>query len=79
MTSITLETPIVIVPATEAKTTTSFKVTYVEENYGWTNTTKLEIILLEHPAAQMPWLQHWYSAKTHILNVELLYGKAKSI
>ena len=37
MTSITLETPIVIVPATEAKTTTSFKVTYVEENYGWTN------------------------------------------
>jgi hypothetical protein len=37
MTSITLETPIVIVPATEAKTTTSFKVTYIEENYGWTN------------------------------------------
>ena len=36
MTSITLDIPVVIVPATEAKTSNSFKVTYVEENYGWT-------------------------------------------
>lgn len=35
MTTITLETPIVLAPATQALTTSSFTVTYVEENYGW--------------------------------------------
>jgi hypothetical protein len=33
-TTITLDTPIVIVPAQEAKTSSSFYVTHVEENYG---------------------------------------------
>jgi hypothetical protein len=37
MTSITLDTPVVIVPAQEAKTSSSFKVIFIEENYGWTN------------------------------------------
>jgi hypothetical protein len=35
MSPITLNTPIVIVPATEAVTTSSVTVTYVSENYGW--------------------------------------------
>jgi hypothetical protein len=35
MTQIPLTTPYTIAPATEALTTSSFRVTYVEENYGW--------------------------------------------
>jgi hypothetical protein len=34
MTSITLDTPVVIVPAQEAKTSSAFTVSYIEENYG---------------------------------------------
>jgi hypothetical protein len=33
-TSITLDTPVVIIPAQEAKTSSVFYVTHVEENYG---------------------------------------------
>jgi hypothetical protein len=38
MTSITLETPVVVVPAQEAKTSNTFTVSHIEENYGWDNT-----------------------------------------
>lgn len=34
MTTITLNTPVVVVPAQEAVTANSFVVTYIEENYG---------------------------------------------
>ena len=33
--NITLDTPLVISPATEAVTTSSVTITYVAENYGW--------------------------------------------
>lgn len=35
MTQITLDTPVVLAPATEAFTTDTFTVTYAHENYGW--------------------------------------------
>jgi hypothetical protein len=35
MTEITVDTPIVLAPATQAVTTSSFTVLYIEENYGW--------------------------------------------
>ena len=34
MTAITLDTPVVVVPAQEAVTASSFEVLYIEENYG---------------------------------------------
>lgn len=37
MTSITLDTPVVIVPAQEAKTSSAFTVSHIEENYGYDN------------------------------------------
>ena len=36
MTTIALDTPVVIIPAQEAVTASSFEVLYVEENYGAT-------------------------------------------
>jgi hypothetical protein len=35
MTPITLDTPVVLAPASPALTTDSFTVTWVQENYGW--------------------------------------------
>jgi hypothetical protein len=35
MTQTLLDTPYVLAAASEALTTSSFRVTYVEENYGW--------------------------------------------
>ncbi len=35
MTAINLDTPVTIVPAQEAKTSSSFTVTHIEENYGF--------------------------------------------
>ena len=38
MTEITVDTPIVLAPATQAVTTSSFTVLAIEENYGWDTT-----------------------------------------